>query len=490
MRHLAVAVFALFLAGTLAFPSLGAPLFAGGDHVSEHVSLAPADSPHGDYAYMRDGDLVVDLTASNPDVSGAGINPNAVTRFDRVFLIRHNGSEYADVWVTDDSPDVTFYARGHAIQSVGENVTLAPNGTVAVGFTVDTRDGATDGLIQDLTVHARVGGPSPSDGGDKGGNGGEGTSAPPTVQSTAGDDGTLDYAVNDAAVGESVTLDGSPLTVAQDGQGETVTLDGIDVNAQRSSFDLSVSRRDNSLRVGGRGVDELGAFGVDVADGATDGGRFQFSVSQAYLERADVSRDRFVVYHGADDDWRALETTVAGSRDGRVRFVAETDGFSPFVVGARVPAFAVSNASLATQSVPANESASVRATVRNEGAARGTESVALRVDGATVATRSVSLARDTMTTVTFTLNATPGEHRVAVGNTSAGTLSVGAVPSGTIAGTSESETTTTTSGTSTESTRTREAVAEPAAIEWRALSGLLGALVLVAGLLAAWRRWR
>ncbi|MFD1527144.1 DUF1102 domain-containing protein, partial [Halolamina salina] len=67
-RRTLTLVVAFVVAGTLAFPSAAAPLFGGQtDQVGNDVVLAPSS----DYAYLDgDGELVVDLSASNPALDG------------------------------------------------------------------------------------------------------------------------------------------------------------------------------------------------------------------------------------------------------------------------------------------------------------------------------------------------------------------------------------------------------------------------------------
>lgn len=156
-RHLAFLA-ALALAGTFAFPSVAAPLaWSSADAVGGDVQLTPTGAPNGQYAYLtEDDELVVDLTAANPRVEGDGVNADAVTTIGNVFRVRYNGSRSAEVWLTHGSDAVTFYAEGHPIQRRADNVTLGPNETVTVGLAVDTTGPAADGLLDDVTVHARL----------------------------------------------------------------------------------------------------------------------------------------------------------------------------------------------------------------------------------------------------------------------------------------------------------------------------------------------
>lgn len=168
MRKLTSATLLIALSGTLVVSTVATPFaLVGTDAVGENVVLKPADGPNGDYAFLDENDeLVIDLSGTTTDA--VGVNDDAVTVVEDVFVIHYNGSQLAHVWLTDDAEDVTFYARGQPIQSASNNVTLAPNETVAVGVRIDTRGDDVDGFIDEITVHGTVAEPSTSSQGGAG----------------------------------------------------------------------------------------------------------------------------------------------------------------------------------------------------------------------------------------------------------------------------------------------------------------------------------
>jgi hypothetical protein len=67
------------------------------------------------------------------------VNVGTTGRIDDVFTVTYTADEYARVWIEYDSENVTFVADGDSIEGEANNVTLAPNETVAVGLAFDTR---------------------------------------------------------------------------------------------------------------------------------------------------------------------------------------------------------------------------------------------------------------------------------------------------------------------------------------------------------------
>lgn len=68
-----------------------------------YLGIQPSDGPNGEYARTLDnGELAIDLTDSNDEVSGggAGINTNAVTAIADVFRIRNQGTQPVNVALT------------------------------------------------------------------------------------------------------------------------------------------------------------------------------------------------------------------------------------------------------------------------------------------------------------------------------------------------------------------------------------------------------
>lgn len=144
-----------------------ATLVTGGDEVGGDVVLAPHEGPNGDYArFNEDDELEILLSAANPKVEGEGVPDDALTPVAGVFTITYTGDEWARVYVTDETDDVTFY-RGDdprdSIEGRANNVTLGPNETVAVGLLVDTRGDHDVEAVDSFTVEAEAAEPEPTE---------------------------------------------------------------------------------------------------------------------------------------------------------------------------------------------------------------------------------------------------------------------------------------------------------------------------------------
>lgn len=129
------------------------------DDIGNQVHLQPSSGPTGSYAYLEDGDIVIDVSPSNPAGDVEGVDADSVTRIDDVFVVHYAGSEYADVWLTHEGEGLTFIAADRPIESHENAITLGPNETVAVGLMVDTTDGNAIESVDEFTVHARAGEP-------------------------------------------------------------------------------------------------------------------------------------------------------------------------------------------------------------------------------------------------------------------------------------------------------------------------------------------
>ncbi|WP_423751153.1 hypothetical protein [Salinirarus marinus] len=306
MNRTVIVALALAVAGTVALPSVAAPL-AVGDRVTENVHLTPSDGPNGDYASLADGELVVDLSATNPNVEGAGVNPDAITTVDDVFRLRYGGSRAARVWLAHGSDAVTFRARGHEIQSEATGVTLGPNDSVAVDLVVDTTGSKADGRIDDVAVHARV--PEEvtidADGGDDG----------PAVRRFAPNADSRHVTLSNAPAGRPVSLGLGRLELDSSGGGN-LTLDGLNVTTTTGSAGVTV-RVGGPTATTGRAVpggDLLGAVTVE-ARGGTRGWQARFGVSQSYLDATGVTPESLAVYRSTGDEWRRLDANVTKRSD-------------------------------------------------------------------------------------------------------------------------------------------------------------------------------
>ncbi|MUV60635.1 DUF1102 domain-containing protein [Halobacterium sp. CBA1126] len=469
-RSLAIGT-ALALAGALAFPSGAAPLFSGPtDDIGEDVELAPSS----DYADLEDGELVVDLSAANPEAEG--VNDDAVTGIADVFRVRYNGSQYAHVWLTHESEAVTFYAGGEPIESEATNVTLAPNESIAVGLRVDTTGETADGLLDEITVHARAADPE-----DVAAQGDALSFSGSTVQTRAPTETSRRFTVLGASAGETTTFDASRLALA--GAAGDLTLDEVAVTSAGGSVSLAVDASGTEgarSRVAERGAEALGAVRVTVETGAVERATLRFSVPRGFFEARGVAPADLAVYREDGGELSRLDVERTGERDGRVRFAAETPGFSTFVVAADRARVRVADARLGQTTVAPGESASVTANVTNAGTAAGEQTVSVTVDGSVVAQRVVDVAAGDTANVSVPVERDdPGEYAVAVGGVDAGTLVV------------EAENETDAATAQSPENGSDEPVREPAGFGLRELLGLVALLALVAAslLLARRRPW-
>ena len=451
MKRLAAPLALLALTGALVFPSAAVPFsLSQSDAITQDVTLAPTAAPNGDYAYLDENDeVVVDLTASNPNLAGdaEGVNPDGVTTLANVFRIHYNGTHYAHIWITDESEAVTFTIDGEPIDSEANNVTLGPNQSAAVGVVVDTTGDGGDGLIDDMQVHAAVAEPEDVDGAstDSGG----------AVQSTGdgGDD------VSDDDIGGASNSGGTAIQVFAPSLTErsvtvanaltedltTVDLGGIPIPSSDSEGAPAANLSLDSVALAGDGggvlslalaatpptepdavgVASLGAVEVTEKEGAVSAATLRFSVSRAYLDARDIQPSELTVFRRSNGDTSTLPIRIVDDGDDRVRFEADTPGFSTFTVAALRPSIDVTEASLSSNSVAANESTTVTARIVNDGRAAGNRMVTLTLDGEAVAERTVNLGANESTTVTFDVSSDEtGEYVVAVDGTAAGTLAV------------------------------------------------------------------
>ncbi|MFD1598993.1 PGF-pre-PGF domain-containing protein [Halobellus rarus] len=446
LSHRRTAILALLLVatGSLVFTTGAAVVNGPTDTFAEdRLAVQPAEGPNGDYAYLNDDDeIVVDVSPTNPnlDPDFRGVNPETLASAEGVFTITYTADEYARVWIEHEGEAVTFVSGGDSVEGEANNVTLAPNETVAVGLRIDTRGevAGTQLGADDFSIRAEVAEPedvsdsSPSSLGGGGGGGGLST----TVRSPAVDERR--FVASGARSGESVEFDADRMAL----DGGNVTMDrleltgvpggSLELNAAGSPdpFDgasaLDTPTEPRSLAYLSLRYD----FDPDEIDGMT----LRFSADSGYFDRSGVDPENVVLYRQTDAGaWEALPTEVVGDETARerglpadrVHFRARTDDFSTFAVAEEVPHLTVTDASLDATTAAPNETVTVRATVQNGGGAGGERSITLTADGAAVATERVALEPNGSTTVDLTGRfETGGEIALAVDGVSAGRLVV------------------------------------------------------------------
>ncbi|GAB6860293.1 hypothetical protein JCM17092_03820 [Haloplanus litoreus] len=471
------------------------------DPVTDGVTITTANSTNAEYvSTTQDGELTLDLSASNPALRGNGVNPGARTSISDAFRLRYDGDTAATVWLTSDAEGITFSVGGVGADSATNTVTLTPDESVPVGFVVDTT-GEAPPPTATFTVHARTA----DDGGAPeraAGAASADPAEPVTTRVTSPDAATRTLTLRNTAAGRSLTLDLNRLVVARAGDG-VVTLDELSVVSDGGAVDLDVAvtapnatgalPTDASVR-------PLGAVRIEERRGAVERATLRFAVDRAYLDATGLSAEELTVYRYDGAEWSERGVEVVATREDRIVLEAETPGFSTFVVAAKVPDLRITAADLRRGTVTPDERATVTAEVTNAGATTGSQTVTLTLDGDPVAERRVELAPGASRNVTFEVRAPgSGTYDLRLGATDVGRLVVeGPAPpseDGDPRPTPNDGGTTrtppdTASSVEPPADRTAAPVAEPAAGDLTETVWLVGGLVGVLVILALARRVR
>jgi PGF-pre-PGF domain-containing protein len=437
----------LLLVGTLIAAAVLVPTgaFSPGptDDISNNISLYPSDSPDGKYAYIDDetGELVVDISAANPNVEGpVGVSPDSVTTFENVFRIHYNGSQYANVWLTHGSDAVTFSARDKSIQSESSAVRLGPNESVGVNVHVDTTGDVQRIRADEMTIHARVAEPSDTQSGGGDTDGETDSTSLPSVQEEDEDD-SLTVTVTESATGErDVTIRNlTPGAVVEMDLGGlyivdgAITLDSVQFESTTAG-DANLTFSQQSAQsvpvepIGtGSGIDPLGYFTLNhtIPNSAVENVSMRFSANWSYLDANGIDPAEVrMLRHGADG-WTVLETDRRVGTEERAHFVTDSPGLSTYAVGVRTSRFVTSEVAVSPTTIQAGETATVTAEVTNRGAIAGRTTVSLSRNGSVVRNRTLALDAGENATVRFDISpSAPGTHAFAVNGRAAGTVTV------------------------------------------------------------------
>jgi PGF-pre-PGF domain-containing protein len=446
MNRTVLLVTVLGLGGTLLVSTGAVPLLdEPTDDISENVELYPSDSPDGKYAYIDDeGELVVDISASNPNVEGpVGVNPDTVTAFENVFRIRYNGSRYAEVWLTHESDAITFSARGEPIRSESAAVTLGPNESVGVDVHVDTTGGRDEIRADEMGVHAAVADSENVQTDDQANDfESDGSTFAVGVPDT---DESLVVNVTEPAGGQrAVTIENlTPGTVVDadldglfivDG---AITLDGIRFESATTgdanfTFSQQTAQSAPVEPIGNeRGVDAFGYFTLNhtIPDSAVENVSFAFSARWSYLDANGIDPAEVRLLRYGTDGWTILKSDRLVGTAERARFTVDSPGLSTFAVGVRTSQFVTADARVSPRTIQVGETATVTADVANRGAIAGQTTVTLTRNGSAVRNRTVALAAGENTTVRFDVApSTSKTHAFAVDGTAARTLTVESPP--------------------------------------------------------------
>ncbi|KKF39442.1 hypothetical protein FK85_28485 [Halorubrum saccharovorum] len=440
-RTLTLALF-LVAAGSLIFTTGAAVIDGPTDTVADaDLAIQPADGPNGQYAYLNDDEIAIDISASNPKIGPdfEGINPDSLASADDVFTITYTADEYAHVWIEDESENVTFVADGDSIEGEANNVTLGPNETVAVDLALDTRGAAAGTKLgaDEFSISATLA--EPEDASMMSASTRRTSDAGPTTTVTSPSDDRREFVASDVGYGDAVRFETGGMHL----DGGDVTLDGLDLEGVRSArAEMSAAGSPDPAANGSaldapttpRSIAYLTVehdFAADEVDAMT----IRFSASREAIDDAGVNPERVTFYRQTDaGDWNEKDTSVVGEdavrtrglSEDRVHFRATTEDFSTFAVAERVPRVDVTEATLDTPAIDPGEEATVGATIRNGGGAAGEETVTLTADGDPVANETVALAPNETATVALSVAfETAASTSLAVDGADAGALLVG-----------------------------------------------------------------
>lgn len=347
----------------------------------EGVTLRPSEGANGDYASINDqGNLTVDIT--NP-----GVNDEALTVVQDVFVVENTGSENRTVWISHDANDsVTLYrtiegglvnefsVEQRAIDGTEGAVTLSPGEQISVSMAVNTRGSGTaagDTLLRTITLKTRINETRPGDG--TGGQGGSGGQRAGTGSGGGDSDGSGAGASDGNDTGDVPVGADDVAVEADDGTSVDASAEDVDPASLNDSGtpedDRPTAVISDRVRFGGLDErDEHVAAGTDIV---TEVGKsVELTGSESLVETTrEVDRNERIVkamnitvppqfenrpatvsmrvdsdrFEGTDPEdarigrltsrgWQLLETTVVSETEESVLLRARTPGFSTFAV--------------------------------------------------------------------------------------------------------------------------------------------------------------
>lgn len=253
---------AIALAGITLVVSTGATVVvddaAERDHLSADLVAYPDPGPNGVYATIDDeGELAIELTEENPSIEADGVPSGGVNDVDDVFRLENEGSAPLTVWLESREERLGYHTGEGSIDDADGAVTIHPNESVAVGFTLDARGlEAGDRVTDVFAIHTAVADVEPA---EASGAGGVSSDAPdlsvseirtepstPTAEAPATTKIVIENDGSAAGVlSEPVTVEGDVLeelqTVVAPGERETVPVEWTPASA--GTYELSVGER-------------------------------------------------------------------------------------------------------------------------------------------------------------------------------------------------------------------------------------------------------
>jgi len=309
----------------------------------------------------------------------------------------------------------------------GQSTTVSLTGTIKKAGTYDIKvNGEAAGTVTVKKKKSDEDDDPPASGG-----GGGGAVEPPAtiIEDSQQPDGSVLSDVRNGRAGDTVRVS---IPREQATRVSGVSFDGVNINLKNDNahFELSInshSARPSTVPSDPTDVSIKGYLQVEknlITNDDIDSATIDFRLSPDQISE-DGSPENVVLQRYHDGSWEELETTYTGEDDGQYTFEATTPGFSVFAITEKQPDMSVTSATLERSSVSVGDTVGVTAEVTNDGNGQGTYTAELIVDGEVVDTKEVTVGAGETTTVTFSYEASEsGDHSVAVGEMSAGTLTV------------------------------------------------------------------
>ncbi len=310
------------------------------------LSLEPSDGSNGVYAAQTDGTL--ELRFDGTGTLASGLNPDATTYVDGVFVVTNRGTNDVTLTIDDPAEGLAFYATYNGTQHRldgpdAEGVPVGVGETANVSIELDTSNESAIEAVDEITIAANASadvGEGGSDDGDTDPGGGADEDTPQTRVS--GDELRL---TGSATAGQSLTLDLSQLS---DTDQDDIRVDSLEINytnetiiettvdaVDGSNTNSSTDRTAPGNRTAPTNASVLTYLNVshpETADDSIGDATFQFVLPHG-PQRTPTAVD-LLRYNEQNDTWETTSTRisfVANTSDGYV-YEARTESLSLFAV--------------------------------------------------------------------------------------------------------------------------------------------------------------
>ena len=462
---------AALASGLVIVATAGAPIegLASGDGIdvigpdeeadaTGHLELEPHDGPNGKYALLNDdGEIEITIDASNPNLEGHGVNVEAGTTIHDVFTVTYNASTIENntpvkVWLEHgDDPDtdiaesdlLTFTSDGQPIEGEHANITLSPNETASVGLSVDSTDAEPGLVTSNFTIRAEF--PTEPEVDDQAVT----TATRTSFAFTSTAPNLCEGTVYNARGGETTRIDACSVEIAdgitlESASFRTPTDDTVDVRLEGSPTQFPDRPALDPAATGvvplghftaeyePRGGDptELADVSYDVVVSperlATPGIETPGTVREpGTIDELDPASIRLYGFDPGNESWISLNTSVVETTEKGVLLRTDSDRFPVYTVGVDAPVLHFEETTLHQSAVAVNETATITATLANDGLAEGDAQLTLRANGEVIATTTAAVPAGNRTVVTFERAFDePGVYEITVDGEVVGELTV------------------------------------------------------------------